>query len=202
LLGRPGGSEQLSVAGRMICFRSRIPKLFAGIALVLAASAAGAQQRFFAEKPSITFFSDGVVEDITASNRKVTSIFDATNGEIAYLTSVKDFQFVNSLMQTHFNEKYLETEKFPKSSFQGKITGFNYGAGGTQQVKAAGKLTIHGVTREIEVPGTIEVSGSKLILKAKFLVKLEDYKITIPQVVWDKIAQQVEVTLDFVYRPL
>ena len=185
-----------------ICFRALVRQLLAVVILVSTASIAGAQQRFFAEKSSITFFSDGVVEDITASNKKVTSIFDATNGEIAYLTSVKDFQFVNSLMQTHFNEKYMESEKFPKSSFQGKVTGFNYGAAGTQQVKAAGKLTIHGVTRDVEVPGTIEVSGNKLILKAKFLVKLEDYKITVPQVVWDKIAQQVEVTLEFVYRPL
>ncbi|HTF21410.1 MAG TPA: YceI family protein [Chryseolinea sp.] len=176
--------------------------LLAMVVLVCTVTISGAQQRYFAEKPSITFFSDGVVEDITAANQKVTSIFDALNGEIAYLMNVKDFQFVNKLMQTHFNEKYMESEKFPKSSFQGKVTGFNYGAGGTQQVKAAGKLTIHGVTRDVDIPGTIEVSGNKIILKAKFLVKLEDYKITVPQVVWDKIAQQVEVTLDFVYRPL
>ena len=175
--------------------------LFA-LTLVLTASAAGAQQRFFAETPSINFFSDGLVEDITAVNHKVTSIFDALNGDIAYLMNVKDFQFVNKLMQTHFNEKYMESEKYPKSSFQGKVSGFNLTNGGTQQVRAAGKLTIHGVVREVDVPGTIEVNGNKLILKAKFMVKLEDYKITVPQVVWDKIAQQVEVTLEFVYRPL
>ncbi|MEJ1240188.1 YceI family protein [Chryseolinea sp. T2] len=163
---------------------------------------ASGQQRYFAEKPSISFFSDGLVEDITAANQKVTSIFDALNGEIAFLMNVKDFQFANKLMQTHFNEKYMESETYPKSSFQGKVTGFNANSSGTQQVKAVGKLTIHGVTREIDVPGTIEVNGGKLKLKAKFLVKLEDYKIVVPQVVWDKIAQQVEVTLDFAYRPL
>ena len=172
------------------------------IALIFTVSAAGAQLRFFAEAPSINFYSDGLVEDISAVNHRVTSIFDAMNGEIAYLMNVKDFQFVNKLMQTHFNEKYMESEKYPKSSFQGKVTGFNLSNGGTQQVKAAGKLTIHGVTREVDIPGTIEVSGTRLNLKAKFMVKLEDYKITVPQVVWDKIAQQVEVTLEFVYRPL
>src|SRR5689334_20470118 len=172
------------------------------VAFLLIASATTAQQRFFAEKPSIKFFSDGLVEDITAANEKVTSIFDVKNGDIAYLMNVKDFQFANKLMQTHFNEKYMESDKFPKSSFQGKINGFSFPAGGTQQVRATGKLTIHGVARDIDVPGTIEVSGGKLILKSKFLVKLEDYNITVPQVVWDKIAQQVEVTLDFIYRPL
>lgn len=160
------------------------------------------QQRFFAEKPVITFFSDGLVEDITAVNRKVTSIFDVVSGEVAYLMNVRDFDFPNKLMQTHFNEKYMETEKFPKSSFKGTIKGYKHGAGGTQSVNATGQLTIHGVSRDVSIPGTIEVNGNKLIMKAKFPVKLADYNITVPQVVWDKIAQQVEVTIDFVYRPL
>ena len=161
-----------------------------------------AQQRYFAEKSAITFFSDGIVEDISARNEKVTSIFD-TSGEIAYLMSAKDFQFPNKLMQTHFNEKYMETEKFPKSSFQGKITGFNMAAGGPQQVKAIGKLTIHGITKNVEIPGTAEVTnGNRVSLKSKFTIKLSDYNIKIPQIVWQNIAQQVEVTADFMYRPL
>ena len=160
------------------------------------------QQRFFAEKAVVSFFSDGVVEDISAANEKVTSIFDAVNGEVAYLMSIKDFQFPNKLMQVHFNEKYMESEKYPKSSFQGKITGFNLAATGKQEVKATGKLTIHGVTQNIEAPGTVEVNGNRLTVKSKFIVKLLDYNIKVPQIVWQNIAQQVEVTVDFVYRPL
>lgn len=173
-----------------------------GTTLIFLATVACGQQRYFAERPSITFFSDGLVEDITAVNQKVTSIFDALNGDIAFLMNVKDFQFPNKLMQTHFNEKYMETETYPKSSFQGKVTGFSAAAKGAQQVRALGKLTIHGVTHDVDVPGTIEVNNGKLFLKAKFPVKLEDYKIVVPQIVWDKIAQQVEVSLDFAYRPL
>lgn len=161
-----------------------------------------AQQRFFAEKAVVSFFSDGVVEDISATNEKVTSIFDAVDGEVAYLMSTKDFQFPNKLMQVHFNEKYMESEKFPKSSFQGKISGFNISSTGKQEVKATGKLTIHGVTKTVEVPGTVEVNGNRLTVKSKFLVKLVDYNIKVPQIVWQNIAQQVEVTIDFVYRPL
>jgi len=160
------------------------------------------QQRFFAEKATVSFFSDGVVEDISAANEKVTSIFDAVSGEVAYLMNVKDFQFPNKLMQVHFNEKYMETEKYPKSSFQGKISGFSLTASGKQEVKATGKLTIHGVTQNIDVPGTVEVNGNRLSVKSKFVVKLLDYNIKVPQIVWQNIAQQVEVTIDFVYRPL
>lgn len=161
-----------------------------------------AQQRYFAEKSTVVFFSDGVVEDISAENTKVTSIFDAIKGDIAFLMSMKDFQFEKKLMQVHFNEKYVESEKYPKSSFQGRIVGFNAAVAGLQQVKALGKLSIHGVTREVEVPGTVELNSGQIVVKSRFMVKLVDYNIKVPQIVWQNIAQQVEVSVDFVYRPL
>ena len=161
---------------------------------------AQAQQRYFAEKANIVFFSDGVIEDIRAVNTRVTSIFDVTQGDIAYLLSVKDFQFEKNLMQIHFNEKYMESEKFPKSSFQGKIIGFSMQQSGVQQVRAVGKLTIHGVTKEVDLKGTAERSGGQVFVKSKFPVKLADYGIKVPQIVWQNIAQQVEVTVDFTYR--
>ena len=100
-------------------------KFFALTEFALFSITAFAQQRYFAEKSLITFYSDGVVEDITAKNEKVTSIFDAMKGDIAFLMSIKDFQFEKKLMQVHFNEKYMESEKYPKSTFQGKILGFD-----------------------------------------------------------------------------
>jgi hypothetical protein len=170
--------------------------------VLLWSQAGNGQQRFFVDKASVSFFSDGVIEDIAAENNKVTSIFDAGQGEIAYLMNIKDFQFEKKLMQVHFNEKYMESEKYPKASFQGKIVGFNNAVAGIQNVKAVGKLTIHGVTRDVEFPGTAEMKNNQLSLKSKFTVKLLDYNIKVPQIVWQNIAQQVEVTVDFNYRPL
>lgn len=170
--------------------------------LLLLSQAGKGQQRFFVDKASVSFFSDGVIEDIAAENNKVTSILDASEGEIAYLMNVKDFQFEKKLMQVHFNEKYMESEKYPKASFQGRIIGLNATATGVQKVKAVGKLTIHGVTRDVEFPGTAEIKNNQLSLKSKFTVKLRDYNIKVPQIVWQNIAQQVEVTVDFNYRQL
>jgi len=169
--------------------------------ILFSTTLAHAQQRYFAEKSNVVFFSDGVIEDIRANNTKVTSIFDVTKGDIAFLLSIKDFKFEKNLMQIHFNEKYMESEKFPKSSFQGKITGFSIQETGVQQVRATGKLTIHGVTKEVDVKGTAERSGGQIFVKSKFIVKLADYGIKVPQIVWQNIAQQVEVTVDFTYRP-
>ena len=160
------------------------------------------QKRFFSEKSNITFFSEGVIEEIKASNTKVTSILDLQSGEVAYLLSPKDFQFEKKLMQVHFNEKYMESEKFPRSTFKGKIQGHDPSGTTVQQVKAVGQLSIHGVTRDVTIPGTLQIAGNTVTLKAKFMVKLIDYNIKVPQIVWQNIAQEVEVSVYFSYRPV
>src|SRR5688572_1690466 len=160
------------------------------------------QKRYFSEKSNITFFSAGVIEEIKASNTKVTSILDIMSGEIAYLLNPKDFQFEKKLMQVHFNEKYMESEKYPRSSFKGKIEGLDASNTSLQQVKAVGQLSIHGVTRDVNIPGTLHIEGNTVTLQAKFIVKLIDYNIKVPQIVWQNIAQEVEVNVHFLYRPV
>lgn len=159
-------------------------------------------QKYSAEKGMITFFSDAAIEDIKAENSQVGSMFNSATGELVYIIKILDFKFQKSLMREHFNEKYMETEKFPKSTFQGKITGFTPHAVGEQKVKAIGKLAIHGVTKVVEIPGTLEFSGGKAVMKSKFIVKLVDYNIKIPKLVWQNIAEEIEVKIDFTYKSL
>ncbi len=158
-------------------------------------------QKYSVEKGIASFFSHATIEDIAAKNEKVAAIFNAATGDVAFSIPIKEFVFAKSLMQEHFNEKYMESDKYPKSTFQGKVTGFDLNVNQIQQAIAKGKLTIHGQTKDVEVPGTIEKQGDRLLFKAKFIAKLEDYKIAIPQLMWQNIAEQVEVTVDFVFKP-
>jgi polyisoprenoid-binding protein YceI len=158
-------------------------------------------QKYTAEKSFVQFYSHATIEDIKADNKKVSSIFNAASGDIVFSIPISEFQFAKSLMQEHFNEKYMESDKYPKATFQGKIAGFDPNAKGPQQLKANGKLTIHGITNEVEIPGTLEVQDKKLVMNTKFMIKLADYKITIPQLLWQNIAEQVEVTGEFTYKP-
>lgn len=158
-------------------------------------------QKYSAAEGVITFYSKATVEDIKADNRKVASIFNASTGEIAFSIPINQFQFEKKLMQEHFNEKYLESEKYPKSTFSGKVEGFYLNTQGVQQATAKGKLTIHGVTRDVEIPGTIEVQSGSLRMQSKFIVKLEDYNVKIPKLMWQNIAEQVEVTVNLTYKP-
>lgn len=159
-------------------------------------------QKFTSEKGELSFFSDGAIEDIEAKNSMVGSLFNASTGELVYIAKIKDFIFPKTLMREHFNEKYMETEKFPKSTFQGKLTGYSPGTSGEQKVRAVGKINIHGITRDIDVPGTLEFSGGKAKMKAKFIVKLADYNIKIPTLIWQNIAEEVEVRVEFTYKPI
>ncbi|HZB12148.1 MAG TPA: YceI family protein [Chryseolinea sp.] len=158
-------------------------------------------QKYTTEQTFVSFFSDAAIEDIKAENKKTAGVFNSTTGDIAFSVPIKDYEFEKSLMKEHFNEKYMDTEKYPKSTFQGKVSGYDANATGLQSVTSKGKLTIHGETKEVEIPGTIEKQGEKLLMKSKFIVKLEDYKIAIPQLLWQNIAEQVEVTVDFTFKP-
>jgi polyisoprenoid-binding protein YceI len=158
-------------------------------------------QKYSVEKGSASFFSHATIEDIAAKNEKVAGLFNASTGDVAFSISINEFQFAKSLMKEHFNEKYMESDKYPKATFQGKVSGFDLNSNQVQQAVAMGKMTIHGQTKDVEVPGTIEKQGDRLIFKAKFIAKLEDYKIAIPQLMWQNIAEQVEVTIDFVFKP-
>ncbi|MBN8652748.1 MAG: YceI family protein [Cytophagales bacterium] len=171
------------------------------IVFIVLATQPSLAQKYSLEKSKVVFFSDAAIEDIRAENTKTLSIYNAETNDVAFSIPIKYFQFENATMQEHFNEKYLESEKFPKATFQGKFSSFNPDVDQPQAVTATGKLTIHGVTREVEIPGTIQIVDKKLLAKATFMIKLADYNIKIPQLLWQKIAEQVEATVEFTYKP-
>ena len=158
-------------------------------------------QKFISEKSFIGFYSHATIEDIKADNKKAVGLFNTATNDLVFSVTISEFQFAKALMQEHFNEKYMESDKYPKSTFQGKVEGYDHAQSALQNVKAVGKLSIHGVTKDVEIAGTIEKQGDKLILKSVFIVKLVDYKIEIPQILWQNIAEQVEVTIDFTFKP-
>jgi len=158
-------------------------------------------QKLVSERGQISFFSDATLEDIQAVNKKAVSILNLATGDIGFSVQIKEFKFDQSLMEEHFNEKYMNAETYPRSTFQGKVTGFSPTAAGVQTVSAAGKLTIHGVTRDVDIPGTLENQAGKWQLKSKFKIRIKDYKIEIPQLLWEKVAEEVEINVDFVYHP-
>ncbi|MEI8279941.1 MAG: YceI family protein [Bacteroidota bacterium] len=169
-------------------------------AIVLISSTTGAYaQKYMTRSGKISFFATGGTEKIEAINNEVASILDSKSGDVVFQVPVKSFKFASALMEEHFNENYIESDKFPKSDLKGKVSNIsevNFEKDGAYKVTVVGKLTMHGVTKEVSVPGTITVKGKQITLSSKFKVLLADYEIKIPSVVKDKIAKDAEITVN------
>lgn len=168
--------------------------------MMLTVSMASAQ-KYKSFESKVRFFSEATLENIAADNADGSSVFDMESGNIVFSIPITSFEFSKSLMQEHFNENYMESEQYPKATFKGKIIGFKNEAG-LQNVTAEGDMNMHGETRSIKVDGTMEMKDGKLYLKSVFPVRLEHYKIKIPKVLWQNIAEEVEVTINFTYKPI
>jgi polyisoprenoid-binding protein YceI len=170
-------------------------------ALVLCSTGNLFAQKYMTRTGKVTFFSSTPVENIEAFNNEVASVVDAGSGDVVFQVPIKSFKFEKALMRDHFNENYMESDKFPKAEFKGKIAGMenvNFGKDGTYNVKTVGKLTIHGVTKDVSLPGTVTVKGNSITANSKFSVRTADYNIDIPKVVEGKIAKSIEVTVNSV----
>jgi len=157
-----------------------------------------AKDIYFTRSGTISFFSSAPLEDIEAVNKQVTCVLDMGTGEVAFRVPIPGFTFKNGLMQEHFNENYLESEKYPHASFKGNID-----AWGTinlsnkaQEVTLIGMMNIHGVNHEIKETGMISNLDGQIRGNAKFNIIVADYEIEIPKILRDNIAKVVDVTVN------
>lgn len=160
----------------------------------------GYTQRYKSDNTHIRFFSDAPMEDIEAINESASSIIDVEKMAIVIVVPIKSFSFQKKLMQEHFNENYLESDQYPNATFKGKLLDWD-GSTGEADARAMGTLEIHGVEQEITIKGTLNYSDEELSVEAVFPIKLADYDIKIPKAVFYKIAEEVEVTAKFQYKP-
>ena len=164
----------------------------------LLTSTAGAQ-KFITKTGHIKFYSEAPLEKIEAHNRQVNCALDASTGDFVFKVLLKSFEFEKALMQEHFNENYVESDKYPNSTFLGKVINIKdvtFGKDGIYDVVVEGKLTLHGVTSAVKEKGTFEVKQDKVAVKTKFNITLADYKISIPGAVGNNISKTVEITVD------
>lgn len=164
-----------------------------------------AQGKFYTKSGRVSFFSSTSLENIEAVNRNVVTLLDTPTGSLQFAVLMKGFEFKKALMQEHFNDKYVESGKFPKAEFKGQLinhTGINYSVDRIYPAKVKGKLTIHGETKDLEPSGTVTVKDGKVILNAVFTVLVADFKINIPKLYRDNISKTIRVTVDCSLSPL
>jgi polyisoprenoid-binding protein YceI len=166
-----------------------------------------AQDKFFTKSGKIVFDATSAKspENILGVNKTVTCVFDTKTGALQFAVLMKGFEFEKALMQEHFNENYVESNKFPKAEFRGAVTdpaSLTIAKEGVYAVKVKGKLTIHGETRDVESEGKITVKGGRVQAVATFQVILSDYGVNVPQLVADKVARSAKINVDCLLDPL
>jgi len=157
-------------------------------------------QKYFTKIGKINFdaTSASSPEKIEGVNRTVTCVVDTKTGNIQFAVLMKGFEFEKALMEEHFNENYVESEKFPKAEFKGAIADndkVNYAKDGMYAVTVKGKLTMHGETKDVEAQGKLTIQGGKISAAAEFNVLLADFKVSIPGLVADKVSKTAKISI-------
>lgn len=163
--------------------------------VLLSAHAHAPSALFTVSSGTIIFWSDAPLELIKAASNQLKGVFNAEKKEFAFTLNVNTFKGFNSpLQQEHFNENYLESDKFPRASFQGKIIeDIDLKRDGFYNIRAKGNLTVHGVTQERIIKCELTVKKNVVSVKTNFTVLLADHNITIPKVVHEKLASEIKV---------
>lgn len=150
----------------------------------------------------ISFFSKAPLEDIEGVNKKVTMVLKTTTNDVQFGVTMLNFKFSKPLMEEHFNENYVESDKYPICTFKGKINEtIDYTKDGEYKVTVKGTMDLHGVSKEVEIPGTLTVKGGNILMNSKFKIKVADYKIKVPSMYVQNIAEEVDVTVNGTLEP-
>lgn len=156
-------------------------------------------QLFTTKTGAITFYSKAPLEENQATNLQVLSVLNVQTGEMIFELLMNGFQFQNKLMQKHFNENYIESDKFPKAKFVGKIKDLSAGGltkKGTYIVTISGKLTMRNITKDVITQGKIVVTDKGITGASSFVLPLKDFQIKVPEVMNKRIAEIVKVMVD------
>jgi polyisoprenoid-binding protein YceI len=175
------------------------------LTIVLSASVSFAQDKFYTKTGKVDFISKAPMEDIEGKNKTVTAVLDSKTGAMQFAIQMKGFELEKQLMEQHFHENYAESDKYPKAEFKGSITNnseINYSKEGSYPAKVKGKLTIHGVTKDVETTGTLKVNGGTIDANSTFNILLSDYNISIPTIVKEKVSNSIKIVVDCKLEPL
>ena len=161
-----------------------------------------AQAIYISENGEVTFYSYAIIEDIKATSKQVNGIINTATGEFAFIIPIRSFRFAKSLMQEHFNEKFMESDKYPQATFKGKINEkIDFTKDAKLKLTATGKMNIHGVEKDVTENGEINISGNEIVLTTDFNVAIDEFNIKKPQLLFNNIADTINVKLKASYIP-
>jgi len=160
------------------------------------------QDLYVCKNAHISLYSSAPIEDIKAATNTGGSIYNPATGELDFSVAITSFQFEKELMQEHFNSDYMESDKYPKATFKGKIQEtIDVSKDGSYPITVTGDLTVHGVTQKRTIPGKLTIKGGVISMTSEFMVRCADHHISIPQLVFHNIAESIKMNVAATYTP-
>lgn len=156
--------------------------------------------KYITKQGEITFFSYTTVENIQATNNVVYSIVDLESDNIAISILMKAFEFDKSLMESHFNESYIESDLYPKATFTGRILDYDKKFTGIQTKIIKGDFTLRGITKPIELKAQITNSDETIVISGETELKVNDFQINIPPILAPNIADNIKISFNLIHR--
>lgn len=183
---------------------SRVKIYMLAIFLVMLTGYTRQENLFFTDSGHVEFTSDAALEFIQASSNELAGILNINDLSFSFTVPMASFQGFNSALQrTHFNENYIESEKFPHSTFKGKIIEeIDFTSPGTYQIRAKGNLNVHGTDKDRIIRCTVQVEKGTISVESSFTVPLNEHKIKIPSIVQQKIAEIIDVSVRLKLKPI
>lgn len=164
-----------------------------------------AKSQVYSAKQNATevhFLSEAPLENIEATNKGGVIVLNTTNNQVQARITIINFKFKNALMEEHFNENYMESNKYPHAFFKGKIKeNIDYSKDGEHDITLEGEMEIHGVKKQVELPAKINIKGKEIGVFSKFKIKVADYNIKVPSLYVKNIAEEVMVTINSALEP-
>jgi len=158
------------------------------------------QDIYTCKNANVNLYSSAPIEDIEATATNGISVFNAGTGELDFSVPIRGFHFPKALMEEHFNENYIESDKYPQATFKGKIQEHpDLSKDGTYPVTATGDFQVHGVTQTRTITGNLKVSNNVVTMTSEFMVKCADHHIEIPQIVFHHIAESIRIRVAATY---
>lgn len=172
------------------------------IIVYISTSAYGQQTTIVSNSGKVKFSSEAKMESIEASSYKLKGAIDKSKNTFAFAVDIKSFEGFNSdLQREHFDENYIETDKYPTASFAGKfIEKVDFTNNGTFTIRAKGMFSIHGIQKERIIKGTITINNGNITIDALFNIRLEDHDIKVPKIVYEKIAEEIKIEFNIQFK--
>ncbi len=168
---------------------------YLAFAILIYSNGLSLAQQYYTTNGFVEFVSRASIETFTGTSNNLNGLIDLATGDVDFYIDLNTISTGISLRDEHMRESYLETKKYPFAEFVGKLNGFNPSVNDTQNVIVSGEFTIHGVKKQRTIQGRLLLNGDTLSIEANWPVLLSDHNISIPKIMFLKLADSQDVII-------